>query len=252
MKQRIVCLLLAAVLLLQLSGCKQPDTQAEPKDKESVSKPDCYGWEALSEELGIRFLKPSGSSDVFVEAPLGSVEGKTYTNPYLGFSFTVDPKWTVVPAEDLQDLTGLTKDMLSESDFGQYIASVPQYFDVMAMSKDGKHQINILYEKQPGFLEDHFGNMSEEEFIDTLLASDSVLKETYAAANMEVLEMQKKTVTFLGEPHFALYTSAELAGQPIYLIQLADFSLFPYSVSITVGCITEDRTQEILQYFSPI
>lgn len=251
MKRKIVCLLVA-VLLLQLSGCKKPDAPAKSQDKGSVSVPDCYGWEGLSDASGICFVQPHGSSENFVKAPLGSVENKTYANPYLGFSFTVDPQWTVIPAEDLQDLTGLTKDMLSESDFGAYIASVPQYADVMAMSKDGKCQINVVYQKQPRYLENHLGSMSEEELIDSMLASESVLKETYAAANIEVLEMQKKTVTFLGEPHFALYTSAEIAGSPFHIIQLADISLMPYSVSITVGSMMEDRTQEILQYFSAI
>ena len=69
---------------------------------------------------------------------------------------------------------------------------------------------------------------------------------------MDVESMERITVTFLGEERAALRTVGTAADVPFYMVQIFDYHLGQYSVTLTVNSYLEDRTQQILDLFYPV
>ena len=76
--------------------------------------------------------------------------------------------------------------------------------------------------------------------------------EAYAQAGMDVESMERVTVTFLGEEREALRTVGAVAGVPFYMVQIFDYHLGQYSVTLTINSYMEDKTQQTLDLFYPV
>lgn len=94
-----------------------------------------------------------------------------------------------------------------------------------------------------------YATMSEEDVIDTVLAQSDMIIQSYEQAGMTVKTMEKIKVNFLGEEHFATYTEAESQGVPIYMVQLMNYHLGAYGVTMTCTSYMENNTQTILDMF---
>ena len=73
--------------------------------------------------------------------------------------------------------------------------------------------------------------------------------EAYANAGIYAESMEIVTVTFLGEEHFALKTVAQTQGVDCYMLQVFDYSLGEYSVTLTLTSFLEDKTDSMLELF---
>ena len=69
---------------------------------------------------------------------------------------------------------------------------------------------------------------------------------------MDVESMERITVTFLGEKRAALQTVGSVNGVPFYMVQIFDYHLGQYSVTLTVNSYLEDNTQQVLDLFYPV
>lgn len=180
---------------------------------------------------------------------LGRLEGGVYTNTYAGFGCTMDSSWTFYSAEELQDLPGTVKDALSGSELGDALADYDQITDMMAECVDDLTTINVLYQKLSMQERIAYALLSEEEVLDTTLEEYDLLVEAYAQAGIDVTSMEKVSVTFLGEPHTALKTTATTQGVDYYVLQVFDYQLGEYSVATTFSSYVEDKTESLLDLF---
>ena len=78
--------------------------------------------------------------------------------------------------------------------------------------------------------------------MDTLISS-------YAQAGIMVSTMEKVTVSFLGEQRVALKTVGTLADMDYYILQIMDYKLGSYGVTLTLSSFVEDKTESMLELF---
>lgn len=246
--KRFVSLFLAVLLTLSmLAGCggeKTPETTAPVSAPETTAPAEVP---ETTEPAAPETTAPAAGE----ERPLalGVVEGSTYTNTYAGFGCTFGDGWSIMPADQLQELPALVQDAVEGTAVGEAMQDVQQFTDVLAENMDTLTSINVLFQKLGMQERLAYMLLSEEDILDATLEQKDAMIEAYAAVGMEVSSMEKATVTFLGEERFALKTVSETQGVPCYTLQVFDYSLGEYSVTLTVTSYIEDNTESMLELF---
>lgn len=223
-KRNVLALVL--LLCLVLSGCGGKDTVS--------------GTVTPSTTVPAETEKP---------ASLGRLEGGVYTNTYAGYGCELDANWVYYSAEELQALPENINELLADTDLADSMEDVFQIMDMKAENAQDLTTINVLYTKLG--LEERLAYMvlSEEAIVDGVLTQKDALIAGYAQAGIEVTSMEKTQVTFLGETHYAVHTQAATQGVPYYILQVFDYTLGPYGVTLTLSSYVEDITQELLNLF---
>ena len=79
-----------------------------------------------------------------------------------------------------------------------------------------------------------------------------MMVDAYAQIGMNVESIEKGTVTFLGEERTALLTKGDVQGAPYWQVQVFDYHLGQYNVTLTVSSYLEDKTADVLNLFYPV
>ena len=239
----LVVLLLTATLLLQ--ACSSIE------DIAGQLTPNNNG----SNQIGGNVAPNEDNADADQKDPavsLGRFNGGKYTNNYVGYSCTLDENWEIFTAEELQELPDAVKDALAGSDLGDAVQDMPQIADMMAQNVTDLLSINILYQKLSLLDRARYAKMSEDAIAEEYLSQKELIAESYQQAGITILKMEKKQVTFLGEPRVAVLTSAQTQGMDYYTLQIFDFNLGSFGVVTTFGSYVENNTEDMLSLFSPI
>ena len=225
--KRLICGLLALIMVLALCGCSK-------------------GGDAPSGGTG----EKSGNQEPETrEVTLGELRDGVYYNAYAGFTITLDENWEPYTAEQLQDISDLTQEALQDSAMGEQLAEYEQITDMMAECYNDRTSLNVRYTRLDMMERAAYALLSEEQLV---MDQIELLTQTYADEGTVVESMEKKQVTFLGEEHFAVYTVASMDGTPYYTLQLFRYNLGgPYYVTLTLGSFVEDKTAELLDLFAP-
>lgn len=178
---------------------------------------------------------------------MGLLEGGTYENSYAGFGFTLDESWILYPAEQIQTLPENIREMFQGTELENY--EYTQFTDVLAENPDTLTTMNVLYQQIKLQERLAYAVMSEEALIDATLAQSETMVQAYANAGIAVESMEKKTVTFLGQEHVALYTVAAVQDIPYYILQIYNYHLGDYGIILTVGSYVEDNTESLLELY---
>ena len=144
------------------------------------------------------------------------------------------------------------KELITDTEMADVIGDVPQFTDMMAENVNEMVTVNALYQKHTMQERLGFAMLTDAELIDGTLEEQDVMKEAYAQAGMDVESMERITVTFLGEDREVLRTVGTVAGTPFYMVQIFDYHLGQYSVTLTVNSYLEDKTQQVLDLFYPV
>ena len=196
-------------------------------------------------------VTPSTTVPAVTEKPasLGRLEGGVYTNTYAGYGCELDANWVYYSAEELQALPENINELLADTNLADSMEDISQIMDMKAENAQDLTTINVLYTKLG--LEERLAYMvlSEEAIVDGVLTQKDALIAGYAQAGIEVTSMEKTQVTFLGETHYAVHTQAATQGVPYYILQVFDYTLGPYGVTLTLSSYVEDITQELLNLF---
>lgn len=181
---------------------------------------------------------------------LGRMDGGTYTNTYAGIGCTLDESWTFYGAEELQEIPAAAKEAMEGSDLGELMGDVEQITDMMAENAELMANVNVLYSKQDLAERVVVGAMSEEGILDVMLENQKdQLIQAYEQAGITISGIEKTKVTFLGEEHWALKTTGETQGVPVYFLQTFNYQLGAYSMTLTATSFVEDNTQTVLDLF---
>ncbi len=183
---------------------------------------------------------------------MGRMEGGTYTNTYAGFGCTLDSNWTFYTSEELQDLPEMVYDTVEGTQLDSIMENYPQIFDLQAENVNDMLAVNVVYTKvgmQERLL---YAAQTEEETVDSILSQVDMIKESYTQAGMDVVSIEKVTLTFLGEEHYAIRTVAQAQGIPIYMLQITNFDLGAYGINLTATSYVEDNVQSVLDLFYPV
>lgn len=243
MKKRILSLLL--VLSLLLAGCggssQPPAGSIKPADPAPATQPPVI--EAPAETAPIK-EKP---------VSLGKMDGGIYENAYAGYGCSLGSGWVYKSAEELQDISALTEDLLEGSEIDLSESNLSQVTDMMAENVDLLASMNVLYQQITPQEKLAYSVMGEEQIIDSILQSKDVLISSYSQAGIDVSTIEKVPVPFLGEARYAIHTSASVQGTPYYILQLFDYKLGgDYAVILTTASFVEDSTFDLLDLFYPV
>jgi hypothetical protein len=227
MKKR--CLILVLTLALLLSACGSP------------AKSDVSGS-----------IRPAETVPAETERPvsMGRLEGGIYTNSYAGFGCNLDSSWTYYSAEELQELPENTMEMFKDSELMDSVDALNYFTDMMAENVDALTTMNVLYQKLS--LEERmaYAMLEEGEILEQILAEmGDEMSDAYAQAGFLVESAETVTVTFLGQERTALKTAYTMEGVPYFTLQLFDFGLGQYSITLTLASFVEDRTADMLELF---
>ena len=232
--KRLISALLALALVLALAGCsgnKEPGGTITPKNEDTQETTTAPAEETTEATVS-----------------LGRMEGGVYTNEYAGFGCELDESWSFKTAEELQDLSQLTEDMLRDSTFAD--SKYSTITDMMAENYELLASINVNYTRLSVSDRVTFSTISEETLIDTTLLQKDDMIQSYAQSGIQVSSMEKTQVSFLGEQHYAIHTVATIEDTPYYLIQLFCFNLGgQYNVTLTLASFVEDNTAGLLELF---
>ena len=92
-------------------------------------------------------------------------------------------------------------------------------------------------------------SMDDEALVDMILGDRDSMAATYAQAGIENAVLEKTTVHFLGQDCCAIRTSATVQGYPYYMLQVFEYGLGRYGVTITFASFFEDNTASMLDLF---
>lgn len=183
---------------------------------------------------------------------MGRIEGGTYTNSYVGFGIDLDSTWTYYSAEELQEIPENVAEILNDTEVGESLDTMNQFTDMMAESVEELCNMNVLYQKMSMTDRLAYATMSNEELLDALLTEQDMLIDSYTAAGIEVHSLEKVPVTFMGQEQFGLKTTASTQGADLYILQVFDYHLGQYSVTITFTSYLEDKTESIAAMCYPL
>ena len=246
--KRFVSMLLALVLAVSMTACgaagsEAPKGEYKPAEQEQTHQEDTLTDDAQSADTLPDDTVPEENNDF----SLGVMQGGTYENAYVGYGCTLGPNWAYKTAGELQDISGLTKDIFEEG--GVDTSAFNQVLDMMAECTDPLASINIQYTALSAQERAAHLLAGEEGLIDGILQQKDMLISTYAQAGIEVSAMEKVSVTFCGEERWAIHTTASIQGTPYYILQLFDTNIGPYYVTLTLGAFVEDTTPQLLELF---
>lgn len=183
---------------------------------------------------------------------LGRIQGGTYTNNYVGMECKLDSSWQFYSAEELQALPENISELLEDTELGDSIQNITQIMDMQAECVTEMTSMNVLYQKMDMQQRLAYAMLDENQIIDTVLSQSNTLTESYAQAGIEVVEISKKSINFLGEERMALLTKGTVQGADYFILQLFDYNLGEYSVTITFSSFIEDKTEQLAAMFYAI
>ena len=257
--KKIVALLLAMALVLCACGEKPEDVGGTitPQTQEATlpsgtvipttEAPTEVPTEAPTEA-------PAETTAPAEENPvsMGRMEGGTYTNSYMGFAMDLDATWTYYSAEELQDMPENVKELLEGTEVGDAINPLSQFTDMMAECVEKMATVNVLYQQMDMQTRLAYAMLSEEDIVDATLSQKDMLISAYTQMGLEDVTVEKLPVTFLGQERFAIKTIATTQGIPTYILQVFDYHLGQYSVTVTFTCYLEDITQQLVDMCYPV
>ena len=236
--KKITAILLALLLLL-MTGCSgnSENPAGNVESLPAATQPDNSGTVETA----------PAAEDTTVS--LGRMEGGVYTNSYAGFGCQLDANWTFYTAEELQELPENVAEMFADSELMEGNAVPEQISDMMAENVNDLTTINVLYTKLSMQERLLYAAMSHEAALDTVMAQKDSLIATYEQAGYTVESMEIVTVTFLGEEYPALYSVMTIEGVSYYTLQLMNYKVGQYGVTLTLASFLEDNTGKLLELF---
>ena len=256
--KRITSIILAMLLALSCIACGSEDYKGGQvtglNQEENVDETSEDTVEKAVEEVAEENVEEAEEevADEGKELSLGRLQGGVYTNEYFGGACELDSSWTFYSAEELQELPETVSEMMSETELGDSLSDLSHIVDMKAENETDLTVINIGYQKLSAQERLAALGMNEKELVDLTLAEADLLKETYAQMGITVEEISAKTVTFMGEERTAVYTKAKVQEMDYYILQLFDYHLGEYAVTITFNSYIEDKTESLLDLFYAI
>lgn len=252
MKKNLLTLIAVLLALtLVFAGCGMetpdaPDTTDNSALQDTTSTPDTTDVPDTTDAPEATDAPAEDESSNF---NLGTYENNTYVNAYLGLACTLDDSWTYTPAEQLQALPENIRDLFADSDASALLENVTSVIDMQAENLTQLTSVNVTFSKISPVEQLTYMAINEEQLIDNLLTMKDFLTSSYAQAGMDVTDITKETVTFLGQTHHVLKLSCSIQGMPCYMIQYYDYWAGEYGAVITFSSYLEDKTADLLELF---
>lgn len=169
-----------------------------------------------------------------------------YSNDLLDIKFTMNKDWEVFDEEQIAELNGMTKDILSlDEELSEALEKSGSVQVFYAQRDGGLVTANIVIENI-GLV---YGALIDEK----TYAENSVdqVAPALEAMGMADVETEIITVNFAGEDHTAINIHASLFGADFYETMVC-MKVGRYIAGVTVGSYVTDETGDVLAMFSEL
>ncbi len=247
----LLALLLLFVLLLSGCGGEEPKKSSivpaatESPAAEPSSEPGPASESAPAEE--------GETAEAERQLSMGQFSGSTYINSYAGFGCTLDGSWQHSLAEVVVKINGayfpVPNEKLEQTLDEEGMANVAV---LSGYNRDSSDFIQLVYQKLSPEDIQAYASMNEEEAIDFviyLMDDPSTLADGLKTV---VTKVEKTTVNFLGQEHYAIKYYMKEDDVDVYMVQLIDHSRGSYAVTLSLGTYVEDNTQAVADLFFPL
>ena len=198
-------------------------------------------------------LSACGSKKASAEnVTLGRLDGFTYTNSYLGIRLILDDSWQILPVGDAQDLGQADASSLKGAALTSYLQEHKQLFDLISTNVSDLTGVNVLYEALDEDKKAQFAGRNSEYVIDYMVFNAGSVSENLAQSGIQMENMEKISVSFLGKTVPTLKISATMHGLDYYVLQIVDYRDNGVLVSIAITSYIEDNTLAKLSLFEAL
>lgn len=178
----------------------------------------------------------------------GVVEGQTYTSQFLGLTCTAPAEFTYLSDEEIAQRNHLAAEAVDDEELAKQmresLENGNQVQDMYLMTDDGLQTVNVMLVKvsAKGATVDMtaFTKMGMEQII-----------SGYQSADMTDVEASRETVTFMGQQYEGIWATAAYHDAPVATVQVC-MQVDNYVCVITFTSYVEDRTSEMMEFFSPL
>lgn len=178
----------------------------------------------------------------------GVVEGQTYTSQFLGLTCTAPAEFTYLSDQEIAQLNHLAAEAVDDEELAKQmqesLENGNQVQDMYLMTDDSLQTVNVMLVKvsAKGATVDMtaFTKMGMEQII-----------SGYESVDMTDVEASRETVTFMGQQYEGICATAAYHDAPVTTVQVC-MQVDNYVCVITFTSYVEDRTSEMMDFFSPL
>ena len=178
----------------------------------------------------------------------GVVEGQTYTSQFLGLTCTAPAEYTYLNDQEIAQLNDLTADVVDSEELvkqmRESLENGNQVQDMYLMTADGLQTINVMLIKVSA----KGATVDMAAFAD--MGKDQVMSG-YQSMGMTDMEASRETVTFMGQQYEGVCATAAYHDALVTTVQVC-MQVDNYVCVITFTSYVEDRTSEMMDFFSPL
>ena len=178
----------------------------------------------------------------------GVVEGQTYTSQFLGLTCTAPAEFTYLSDEEIAQRNHLAAEAVDDEELvkqmRESLENGNQVQDMYLMTADGLQTVNVMLVKvsAKGAAVDMaaFADMGKDQVV-----------SAYQSMGMTDVEASRETVTFMGQQYEGICATAAYHDAPVTTVQVC-MQVDNYVCVITFTSYVEDRTSEMMDFFSPL
>lgn len=183
---------------------------------------------------------------------LGQFQGGVYTNSYAKLRCTLNNDWFFYSADELQALPENLDILFRDPQQHAILDASTQYFAMKADNSTDLTSINLVFTGMNARDQVTMPLLSVKEILKIFQREQSNLFQRYSAMGYQNLSLEPAAVLFLGKQYPALRVYAVSDGIPFYAVQVFDYSLGPYYMTLTVCSYLEDHTDSLLNLFQKL
>ncbi len=243
--KKILCALLASLMVLSFAGCKIESTADADTDKPAVEQPADETPDeepVVDEPVEEAPVEEEPVEEVASTFTPGEINGNVYTNEYAGLTFNAPDGWTYMSDEELAEMMNLSIDLVSDgNEYLQKLAELTTVYGMVAQSGDMLSNVQVMFENTT-----ITGNKMSGEAYAKILSTQlgGVYEQMDATATIGDIE----TVQIGDNEYYYLSISVDLGGITLeqgYACQRFD----DYIASIVITAYEEGGAKAILEYF---
>ena len=178
----------------------------------------------------------------------GVVEGQTYTSQFLGLTCTAPAEFTYLSDQEIAQRNHLAAEAVDSEELvkqmRESLENGNQVQDMYLMTADGLQTVNVMLVKvsAKGAAVDMaaFADMGKDQVV-----------SAYQSMGMTDVEASRETVTFMGQQYEGICATAAYYDAPVTTVQVC-MQVDNYVCVITFTSYVEDRTSEMMDFFSPL
>lgn len=180
--------------------------------------------------LSCILLIATGCGNISKEISLGSWNEDTYTNEFLGLTYSKPADWVRYTDEQIKDVMQLGQDLVDASEISKKLAELTSVTYLMSSSPNGSNV--ILMSEKPVV------SMSVESYADSLKSQ----LESQTALTYTLSDVKKETID--GKEFTTIEASVETINQKYYI-----YKVDKYIVSLIVTATEGNNVNDIISQF---